>query len=56
MAREAGQFITRSSCTWFVRVYLGCNPETGTLKYHNKTIRGSFRKAQNQKTLPAPVI
>jgi len=30
-----------------VRVSLGRDPETGTRKYHNKTIRGSFREAQN---------
>jgi integrase len=29
-----------------VRVSLGHDPETGTRKYHNKTIRGSFREAQ----------
>jgi integrase len=46
MARKAGQLISRGSRTWLVRVSLGRDPETGTRKYHNKTIRGSFREAQ----------
>jgi Phage integrase, N-terminal SAM-like domain len=46
MARNAGQLISRGSRTWLVRVSLGRDPETGTSKYHNKTIRGSFRDAQ----------
>jgi integrase len=46
MARKAGQLISRGSRTWLVRVSLGRDPESGTRKYHNKTIRGSFREAQ----------
>ncbi len=46
MARKAGQLISRGPHTWLVRVSLGCDPESGTRKYHNKTIRGSFREAQ----------
>jgi hypothetical protein len=46
MARKAGQLISRGPRTWLVRVSLGREPETGTRKYHNKTIRGSFREAQ----------
>jgi integrase len=46
MARKAGQLISRGSRTWLVRISLGRDPETGTRKYHNKTIRGSFREAQ----------
>jgi integrase len=46
MARKAGQLISRGSRTWLVRVSLGRDPETGIRKYHNKTIRGSFREAQ----------
>ena len=45
-ARKAGQLISRGPRTWLVRVSLGREPETGTRKYHNKTIRGSFREAQ----------
>lgn len=46
MARKAGQLISRGPRTWLIRVSLGRDPETGTRKYHNKTIRGSFREAQ----------
>ena len=41
MARKAGQLISRGSRTWLVRISLGRDSETGTRKYHNKTIRGS---------------
>jgi integrase len=46
MARKAGQLISRGPRTWLVRFSLGRDPESGTRKYHNKTIRGSFREAQ----------
>ena len=46
MARKAGQLISRGPRTWLVRISLGRDSETGTRKYHNKTIRGSFREAQ----------
>ena len=46
MARKAGQLISRGPHTWLVRVSLGREAETGTRKYHNRTIRGSFREAQ----------
>ena len=46
MARKAGQLISRGSGTWLIRISLGRDPETGTRKDHNKTLRGSFREAQ----------
>jgi integrase len=46
MARRYGQLISRGRHTWLVRVSLGRELETGTRKYLNKTIRGSFREAQ----------
>jgi len=46
MARKAGQLISRGPRTWLVRISLGRDSEAGTRKYHNKTIRGSFREAQ----------
>ena len=46
MARKLGQIIGRGASTWLVRVYLGRDPQTGTRKYHNQTIHGSFREAQ----------
>ena len=39
--------MSRGPRTWLVRVSLGRDPETGTRKYHNKTICGSFRGAQS---------
>ena len=50
MARKAGQLISRGPHTWLVRVSLGREPENGTRKYHNRTIRGSFREAQTYLT------
>lgn len=46
MARKAGQIIARGQSTWLVRVYLGRDPQSGTRRYHNQTIRGPFREAQ----------
>ena len=46
MARKAGRLILRGPRTWLVRVSLSREPETGTRKYHKKTIRRSFREAQ----------
>jgi hypothetical protein len=46
MARKAGQIIGRGASTWLVRVYLGRDAQTGTRKYHNQTLHGSFREAQ----------
>jgi hypothetical protein len=45
-ARKAGQLIACGPRTWLVRVSIGREPETGTRKYRNKTIRRSFREAQ----------
>ncbi len=47
MARKAGQLLSRGSRTRLVRISLGRDPESGTRRYHNKTIRGSFREAQS---------
>jgi hypothetical protein len=46
MARKAGQLIARGQSTWLVRVYPGRDPQTGTRKYRNQTLHGSFRAAQ----------
>jgi hypothetical protein len=43
----AGQIINRGDSTWLVRVYLGTDPRTGKRKYHNKTIHGTKKKAEN---------
>lgn len=52
MGRKAGQLISRGSRTWLVGVSCGRNPETGALKYHNKTIRGSFRTKRPKRQGP----
>src|SRR5580698_9284703 len=46
MARKAGQLISRGTRTGLVRVSLGRDPETGTRKYHNRTVHGSFREVR----------
>lgn len=46
VARKAGQLISPGPRTWLVRVSLGRDPESGSRKYHKKTIRGSFHEAQ----------
>jgi integrase len=46
MARKLGQIIARGQSTWLVRLYLGRDLQTGTRKYHNQTLHGSFREAQ----------
>jgi len=46
MAWKAGQIIASGQTTWFVCIYQGRDPQTGTRKYHTQTIHGSFREAQ----------
>jgi hypothetical protein len=46
MARTAGQLISRGPPTRLVRVSLGRDPESGTRKYRDKTIRGPYRTAR----------
>lgn len=47
MARKAGQRISRGPRTWLVRVPLGRDPESGSRKYHNKTVHSGLREAQS---------
>jgi hypothetical protein len=47
MARKAGQLISRGPRTWLVRVSLGRDPQSGTRKYHNKTVHGGLKEAQS---------
>ena len=46
MARRQGQITPRGDHRWLVRVYLGLNHETRRRRYVNRTVRGSFRSAQ----------
>ncbi len=50
MARLAGQIVPRGARLWLVRIFLGRDPSTGTRKYHNKTIRGTKKDAQQYLT------
>jgi integrase len=42
----AGQIIKRGENVWQVRISLGRDPNTGTRRYHNHTIRGTKKDAQ----------
>lgn len=42
----AGQLIRRGPRTWLVRVFMGRDPGTGKRRYHNKTIHGTKKMAQ----------
>lgn len=45
-----GQIIEKGKNRWLVRVPLGRDPQTGTRRYHNKTIHGTKREAQKYRT------
>jgi hypothetical protein len=46
MARRLAQIVPRGEGRWFVCVALGRDPETRRRMYHNRTICGSLRIAQ----------
>jgi hypothetical protein len=50
MARKVGQIIARGDRRWLIRVYLGRDHETKKRNYHNRTIHGSMRAAQEYLT------
>jgi len=50
MARKVGQIIARGDRRWLIRVYLGRDHETKKRNYHNRTIHGSMREAQEYLT------
>ena len=50
MARKVGQIIARGDRRWLIRVYLGRDYETNKRKYHNRTIHGPMREAQEYLT------
>lgn len=45
----AGQLIKRGDRTWMVRVFLG-RDDAGKRQYHNKTIQGNKKDAENALT------
>ena len=50
MARPAGQIVQRGPRLWLVRIFLGRDPSTGRRKYHNKSVRGAKKDAQQYLT------
>ncbi|HZQ20480.1 MAG TPA: tyrosine-type recombinase/integrase [Terriglobales bacterium] len=50
MSRKVGQIIARGERRWLVRVYLGRDRETRKRTYHNRTVYGSLRNAQQYLT------
>ena len=50
MARPAGQIVQRGARLWLVRIFLGRDPSTGRRKYHNKSVRGAKKDAQQYLT------
>jgi integrase len=50
MARPAGQIVQRGARLWLVRIFLGRDQSTARRKYHNKTIRGTKKDAQQYLT------
>ncbi|MBZ5613405.1 MAG: site-specific integrase [Acidobacteriia bacterium] len=50
MSRRIGQIVSRGRQRWLVRVFLGRERETRKRRYHNRTIRGTARRAQEYLT------
>ncbi len=46
----AGQIVARGRGKWLVRVFLGRDPDTGTRRYHNRTIHGTKKDAERYLT------
>lgn len=50
MPRRLGQIVSRGRRRWLIRVFLGRDRETRRRRYHNRTIHGSARRAQETLT------
>ena len=44
----AGQIIKRGERTWLVRVFLGRDAQTGKRQYHNQTVQGTKKGAEDK--------
>ena len=44
----AGQIIKRGDRTWLVRVFLGRDAQTGKRQYHNQTVQGTKKGAEDK--------
>jgi integrase len=50
LPRRVGQIVSRGRRSWLVRVFLGRDRETRRRRYHNRTVHGSARRAQEYLT------
>jgi hypothetical protein len=50
LARKTGQIVGRGRHRWLVRIFLGRERETRKRRYHNRTIHGTARRAQEYLT------
>jgi integrase len=50
LARTLGQIVSRGRHRWLVRVFLGRDHQTRKRRYHNRTIHGPARRAQEYLT------
>lgn len=50
MPRRLGQLVSRGRQRWLIRVFLGRDRDTRRRRYHNRTIHGSARRAQEYLT------
>lgn len=50
MARRLGQIVSRGRQRWLIRVFLGRDRETRKRRYHNRTVHGPARRAQETLT------
>jgi integrase len=50
LSRRVGQIVNRGQRRWLVRVFLGRDRETRRRRYHNRTVHGTARRAQEYLT------
>lgn len=50
MARRVGQLVARGRQRWLIRVFLGRDRDTRRRRYHNRTVHGTARRAQEYLT------
>ena len=50
MPRRLGQIVSRGRQRWLIRVFLGRERETRKRRYHNRTVHGTARRAQEYLT------
>ena len=50
MARKTGQIVGRGARRWLVRVFLGRDRDSRRRRYHNRTVHGTARRAQEYLT------